>query len=276
MALVEIDSLDDPRLEPYRDLKDTNRTRWFDRFVAEGEKLTQRLLASSCGVLSVLVDRTHLERLRPHLRDDIEVLIVADRLVPQIVGFNFHRGVLACGLRPENATLEQLRIGESLRDSLPVLEKPAYPGVRLVVLADVQDPENLGTIIRTGAAFGINGMLLGNACADPFSRRVLRTSMGAVWRIPLRRSPDLAHDLHRMRREFDVQLAATLLSDDATTLANFTPPARLALIMGNEGHGLSSELIDLCDHRLTLPMHPGTDSLNVSIAAGIFIYHLTR
>lgn len=261
MTVHMIESLDDPRLEPYRHLKDTNRTRWFGRFVAEGEKLTQRLLASFCEVESLLVDRTHLERLSPHLRPEIEVLVVADRLVPQIVGFNFHRGVLACGKRPAGATLEQI--------TLP-LDKP----LRLVVLPDVQDPENLGTIIRTSAAFGIDAILLGAACADPFSRRVLRTSMGAVWRLPIVQSGDLVADLRRLRDEFDVQPIATVLAHDAIPLSDFTPPPRWAVLFGNEGHGLDESCVGLCEHRLTLPMREGTDSLNVSIAAGVFLYGL--
>jgi tRNA G18 (ribose-2'-O)-methylase SpoU len=113
VPLHSIHSLDDPRLEPYRNLKDTNRTRWFDLFVAEGEKLTRRLLESSCRVRSVLVDHTHLERLRPHLRPELDVLLVAEALVPQIVGFSFHRGVLACGHRPENPPLETLAAATS-------------------------------------------------------------------------------------------------------------------------------------------------------------------
>lgn len=261
MPVHAINSLEDPRLEPYRNLKDTNRTRWFDLFVAEGEKLTRRLLDSACHVESVLVDHTHLERLQPHLREELDVLVVADRLVPQIVGFNFHRGVLACGRRPENAPLEQIAAPRSGR-------------LRLVVLPDVQDPENLGTIIRTSAAFGFHGVLLGGACADAYSRRVLRTSMGAVWRLPLRQSNDLADDLRRLRHEFTVDLAATLVAAEAQPLAAFSPPQRLALLLGNEGHGLADEWVELCQHRLTLPMQPGTDSLNVAVAAGIFLYQI--
>ncbi len=259
----KIESLDDPRLMPYRHLKDTNRTRWFETFVAEGEKLTLRLLDSACSVESVLVDRTHLERLRPQLREDLEVLVVENRLVPEIVGFNFHRGVLACGRRPENPALEQMA-------------KPVDRRLRLVVLPDVQDPENLGTIVRTSAALGVDAVLLGRDCADPYSRRVLRTSMGAVWRVPLRQCPDLLADLRRLRHEFAIDLAATVLAADAQPLANFQPPARLALLLGNEGHGLGNECIAACQHRLMLPMQPGTDSLNVSIAAGIFLYQLMQ
>ena len=258
-----ISSLDDPRLEPYRNLKDTNRTRWFGLFVAEGEKLTQRLLASDCRVESVLVDQSHLERLRPLLREEIDVLLVADRMVEQIVGLNFHRGVLACGRRPENQPLEQM----AARGIKPL---------RLVVLPDVQDTENLGTILRTSAAFGVHGVLLGRDCADPFSRRVLRTSMGAVLRLPLRQSPDLEEELARLRDDFQVPLAATVVDAEAQSLDDFVAPPRLAVLFGNEGHGLGENLVRLCDFRITLPMRPGTDSLNVSIAAGIFLYHLAK
>lgn len=262
MVLSTIESLDDPRLAPYRHLKDTNRTRWLDRFVAEGEKLALRLLESSCRVHSVLVDRAHLERLRPHLRDDLDVLVVENRLVSQIVGFNFHRGVLACGYRPQNAALESIAA-------------PTGP-LRLVMLDDVQDPENLGTIIRASAALGADSVVLGPACADPFSRRVLRTSMGGVWRLPLRRAEDLVLDLRRLRDEFHVQTIATVLAEDAQELCRFTPPERWALLLGNEGRGLNRECLEQCPRRVTLPMQAGTDSLNVAIAAGIFLYELTR
>lgn len=262
MIHSSIESLDDPRLAPYRDLKDTNRTRWLDRFVAEGEKLTLRLLESSCRIHSVLVERTHLERLRPCLPHELDVLVVENRLVSQIVGFNFHRGVLACGYRPENVALESIA---------------AKPGpLRLVVLGDVQDPENLGAIIRTSVAFGANAILLGPACADPFSRRVLRTSMGGVWRVPLRRAENLVSDLRRLREQFDVQVIATVLADDARPLYGFAPPERWALLLGNEGHGLGRECVEQCQQRITMPMQAGTDSLNVAIAAGIFLYELTR
>jgi tRNA G18 (ribose-2'-O)-methylase SpoU len=262
MAVHEIESLDDPRLEPYRQLKDTNRTRGFGRFVAEGEKLTLRLLASACEVESVLVDRTHLVRLSPYLSPNLQVLVVADRLVPQIVGFNFHRGVLACGKRPASAALDQLA---------HPLDKP----LRIVVLPDVQDPENLGMIIRTSAAFGIDAIVLGQACADPYSRRVLRTSMGAVFRLPLVQSNDLASDPRWLRDEFAVTTIATVLLPDAAPLSGFQPPPRWAILFGNEGHGLDDNTAQLCDHRLTLPMREGTDSLNVSIAAGVFLYQLS-
>jgi tRNA G18 (ribose-2'-O)-methylase SpoU len=263
MPRFEVQSLDDPRLEPFRHLKDTNRTRWSSQFVAEGEKLVRRLLESNVAVVSILVDHQHLERLAPWLTPDVDVLVVADRLVPQIVGFNFHRGVLGCGLRKPSPTLDEIAT---------TAERP----LTLVICPDVQDPENLGVIARTGAALGVDALLLGPRSGDPFSRRVLRVSMGAVLRLPIRRSNNLLADMHELRERYDVQLAATVLSDQAEPLASVVRPARFGLVFGNEGHGLDPDWIAACDRRLTIPMQAGADSLNVSVAVGIFLYHLAQ
>ena len=99
MSPTFIQSLDDPRLQPYRNLKDTNQTRWSGRFVCEGEKLTLRLLESDFQTSSVLLDQPHYDRLSPRIPHGVETLVVPAKMVPQIVGFNFHRGVLACGVR---------------------------------------------------------------------------------------------------------------------------------------------------------------------------------
>lgn len=261
MPRLELSSLDDPRLEPFRNLKDTNRTRWQSVFVVEGEKLVQRMLVSDFPVVSVLADRQHEERLAPWLRPEVEVLVVDDRLVSQIVGFNFHRGVLACAQRMPCPSLDQIA-------------SPIDRRLTLVVCSDVQDPENLGTIARTSLALGVDAMLLGPKCGDAFSRRVLRTSMGAVLRLPIRPCDDLLADLRELQTRWQVQLAATILSPLAESLAGFVRPPRFALLLGNEGHGLDAEVVAACDRQLTIPMQAGADSLNVSVAAGILLYHL--
>ena len=120
MPVYTIETLDDPRLEPYRQPQGHQSHPLVRSFRGRGGKAHAcGCWHSSCRVLSVLVDRTHLERLRPHLRDELDVLVVADRLVPQIVGFNFHRGVLACGRRPDNVPLDK---------SQPIGETPAAAG----------------------------------------------------------------------------------------------------------------------------------------------------
>ena len=252
-------SLDDPRLEPYRHLKDTNRTRWANVFIVEGEKLVRRLIASRFPVESVLLGERFVEQLGPLVPQEVPAYVVPDELVEPLVGYNFHRGILACGRRLPGPPLAELAA-------------PNKP-LALAVCPDVQDPVNLGSILRIANAFGADGVLVGRGSADPFSRRVLRVSMGAALRVPIVETESVTAALDSLRA-LDVQLLATVLADDAEPLNQFAPPQRFALLLGSEGHGLAPEIIARCDHRLTIPMREGVDSLNVAVAAGIFLHHL--
>ena len=99
--------------------------------------------------------------------------------------------------------------------------------------------------------------------------------MGAALRLSILESPDLERDLRRLRDEWQVKLFATVLDDAAEPLVHVAKPLRLALLFGNEADGLDARWQTLCDRRLTIPMQPGTDSLNVAIAAGIFLHHFS-
>ena len=259
-----IESLDDPALAPYRELKRSNLTRWSERFIAEGDKVVVRLLASDFAIESVLAAQSFVPLVLPLLqsRPTTRLLVAADHLVPQIVGFNFHRGLLACGIRRSNPTLAEI---------CPAAKQPA----RIVVCPDVQGPDNLGQIIRTSCALGVDGVIVGPRAGDPFSRRVLRVSMGTAFSVPIYESNCLAGDLERMRRELAIEPVATVLDETAAPLSSFQCPPRAAILLGGEGHGLDRELIELCDQRITIPMQRGTNSLNVAVAAGIVLHHCT-
>ena len=262
MQRLNVDSLDDPALAPYRDLKRSNLTRWSGRFIAEGDKVVFRLLASGFEVESVLAAESFVSLVEPLLeaRAATVLLVAADDLLPQIVGFNFHRGLLACGRRRPNP---------SLSDFCPSVERAAL----LVVCPNVQGPDNLGQILRTSCALGVDGVIVGPHGGDPFSRRVLRVSMGTAFYLPIYESDSLVADLKCLRSDLAVELVATVLDEAATPLASFRCPRRAAVLFGGEGHGLDHELTDLCGHRVTIPMRRGTDSLNVAVAAGIVLHH---
>jgi tRNA G18 (ribose-2'-O)-methylase SpoU len=257
-----LDSVSDPRLVPYRDLKRSNLTRWSGRFIAEGEKLVRRLLASRFALDSVLVAERFLDEFEPLVPPEVLLLVVPDGLVPEIVGFNFHRGVLACGRRLPRRTLDETVSNQGR--------------LTLVICPDVQDPENLGGILRASAAFGADAVVLGERCGDPFSRRVLRVSMGTAFQVPIVESQDLAADLDRLRDQFGVELAATVLADDAERLSDTGRPQRLGLLFGSEGHGLDPEWVARCPRRITVPMAGGTDSLNVAMAVAVCLYHFAH
>jgi tRNA G18 (ribose-2'-O)-methylase SpoU len=261
MPILEIRSLDDPRLEPYRNLKRTNATRWSDRFIAEGDKLVRRAIAAGIAIESLLVGRRYAPEFATLVSQEVPLYRVDDAAIEELIGFNFHRGVLAHARRPSPLSLD------ALLATLP-------PQATIVLCPDLQDPENLGTLIRTSLALGVSALLLGPQTCDPFSRRVLRTSMGAAFTLPLLRGTNLAAELTRLRRD-GFQVVATVTAAPATPLVRFIPPPRTAILIGNEAHGLSAEWLAQSDVRLTIPMRPGVDSLNAAIAAGIVLYHLT-
>ena len=262
MPRIPIHDLDDPRLSDYRALPRSNLTRHAGRFIAEGRLLVERLAASRFPLISVVCSSSDLHRLPEGLPEELPVYVLPKRQVSELIGFQFHRGMLACGKRQANPMLAELHATE--------LASPI-----VVVCPQVVDPTNLGAIIRNGCAFGVGGLLLGPGCADPYSRRVIRVSMGNCWQLPIRESPNLAEDLQTLRQEAAFEIVGTVLDPTAEPLVSAGRTRRLALLFGSEGHGLTPDWIQLCDRTVTLPMQRNTDSLNVAVATGVMLYHFT-
>jgi tRNA G18 (ribose-2'-O)-methylase SpoU len=257
MPFVDIDDVNDTRLDPYRGLNIQNLTRSAGRLIAESRLLVQRLLVSTLKTESILSDRRFASELQPVAATDVPVFLMPTARLRQVVGFHFHRGMLACARRPDNPPLTDL------------LSQAA--GI-LVVCAQVVDPTNLAGVIRNAAAFGAQGVLLGPHCADPFSRRVVRVSMGAAFVLPIRIATNLQSELRELALLHAYRRVATVLDPQAAPIWAANKPARLALVFGSEGHGLDAEIIAECDEQVTLPMQLSTDSLNLATASGIFLY----
>ncbi len=262
MPRVSLAGLDDPRLSVFRDLPRANLTALSGRFVVEGKWLVERLAASDYATESILVDERQLTLLPAGLAEETPVYVLPHDDIERLIGFNFHRGILACGLRKPFSS--------------PVDIVPKIGPATLVACLDIHDPTNLGSILRNCAAFGVDGVLLSRNCADPFSRRVLRVSMGTAFKLRIATMPDSAIELERLRSECHCELLAAVLEDDAERLETVARSERMVLLIGNEGHGLPQACVDLCDRRITLPMQLGTDSLNAAAATAVFLYHFMR
>ncbi|AGA29751.1 TrmH family RNA methyltransferase [Singulisphaera acidiphila] len=261
MPQVLIDNLDDPRIAKYRHLKRTNQTRDDDQFVVEGEKLLERLVESVFPLASVLATERHAPRVEAIIPSDIPFYVVSPDLISVIVGFNFHRGVLACGYRRPWPDLADL-VGRAERSTI-------------VVCPELNNPENLGTIVRIGDVFGVDAVLVGGSCPDPLSRRVLRVSMGTSLRLPVIVREDLDTELNRLRSDWGFELMATVVDPRAEPFESVPRPERLALFMGSESEGLDPHWIHQCQRQVTIPMRQDAESLNVAVAAGIFLYHFS-
>jgi len=263
ISRIDLQSLDDPRLEPYRNLKRTNLTRWSGLFIAEGIRLVERLIQSDFQIASLLTADTHLRRVPEGIPDDVPVFVAPLAVLEQLVGYQFHNGMLACGYRKEPPAVEEWFADRT--------------GPRLIVgCPHTADPDNLGTIIRIAAAFGADGLLVGNASADPFSRRTLRISMGNAFLLPIRETTSFLDDMQRMQRDFGYTVCASLLDPHAIPLARATRPERMLLLLGNEADGLPESLANASDQKIVIPMADQIDSLNVGVAAGIMLHHYTQ
>lgn len=262
MPYIRLNDVNDSQLAPYRDLPKSNWTSLSGRFIVEGPLMVERLAASDFETESVVVDERRVGALPAAISRDIPVYVLAPSEIEKLIGFNFHRGILACGRR------KPLTRGSDW--TLDHATESIYVGC-----VDVQDPTNLGGILRNGAAFGVDGILLFGATADPFSRRVLRVSMGTAFKLRIARG-DGVDALREFREQAGVELLATVLDPAAEPLESATRPRRAMLLIGNEGYGLDSKWTEACDRRVTLSMKHDTDSLNAAAASAVLLYHFTR
>lgn len=146
---------------------------------------------------------------------------------------------------------------------------------KFLLLSSLQDPGNIGTILRTAAAFGVDGVILSEDCPDLYGPKVLRASMGGVFKVPVRVTSDLCGCVRELR-DSGITVYAAALDDSAVSVRELSLKDGCAVVIGNEGNGLSNELIGQCSHTLKIPMRPDSESLNAAMAAGIILWEMNR
>ncbi len=263
MQLIHITDPHDSRIAPYSDIKERT-LRGENMFIAEGELVVQRLAESHYKIQSVFVDESRLsvwESIAAQFcRENVLVYVSSTSDMRSIVGYDFHLGMMAAGVREEETDID-------------LLLNPSFS--RLVCLPACVKPDNLGSVFRSSAALGVDGILLGVQSCDPLGRRSLRTSMAATLKIPWVRRTDVLVPLAHLQKQ-GYQLVGTVLRDDAENLNQFVWPEKTVLLMGNEYSGLDENLIQICDHLITIPMSNNVDSLNLGVSTGIFLYSFLR
>ncbi len=274
---MRIERPDDPRLGDYIELRELGHQPEARRFVAESAFAVERLLASGFEVRSVLGTAGHLGRLAPVLagRPEVEVYEAEQGVIGETVGFNFHRGVAACGVRPPALRWDGVS-EETDRSALTVwTDVLARPRAQVLVAQGLHDPANVGSIIRSARAFGVDLVALDRRGADPLSRRAIRAAMGNVFAQPVVGIHDLAGALAEARRSGAQVLAATV-GPRARPLGTERRAARRVLLVGSEGFGLPEALLRTADEEVTIPIAAGVDSLGVAAATAVLLYGLAR
>lgn len=225
-----------------------------DHLLIEGEFAVIRALQSEVAIHRIVATPKVAARLHAQFQQT-QIYAVSAAELKALAGYNFHRGCMASAARPRLS--------------------PGTPLHRGVIAMGLTDPLNLGALIRNIKAFGAAGLWIGPGCADPFSRRCTRASMGHNFSVPLFTLQDPMASLDALDLA-GIRSIAAALGERASPLPTFVTPERWTLWVGNEGHGLDPQLRDRCSHWVQIPMSPGSDSVNVATATGIFLYHLSR
>ena len=254
--MKEISSVHNPRAAALRELQRARARREQGLFLADSVKMVREALALSlCRTLIVERGREgeYARELEQAEALGCEVLLVAPPVMGSLSEQKTPQGIMATvAIRPEPQTLS---------------------GSLIVALDGVQDPGNVGTILRTADAAGFDGALLSGACADLYSAKTLRATMGSVFRVPTRRTDDLPAALAAMR-EAGYAIVATELG--GADFYAHCPHQSCVLVIGSEGRGVSEAVRAVATHHLALPMRGGAESLNAAVAAGIMIYEMAR
>ena len=290
-AIIRVDDLDDARLAPYWNLRERT-LRGESIFIAEGALVVERLLRSPYEVESILIVRgaQDLDAVLRFAPPNVPIYSVDGRAAGnKLLGFEFHQGVLALGRRASVPNfvegIERYFSGESRRapdaNARPYAPNDDSNGRRAwVVLPDATKPDNLGLVFRCAAALNAEGVVLGERCCDPFSRRALRVSMGGVLQTPIYQATNLLEEIQEVKRRRAIPFYATVLDDEAKTLPDlareFHATREAAFVFGNEYSGLTPEIVALCDQKVVIPMRGDVDSLNLGVSVGVFLYEFNR
>ena len=281
MNFIEITDINAPELDVFSRITEPQLRTYFEPeigiFLAETANVIMRAIEAGYEPLSMLVEKERLEAEAGPVFECIEkycgkeklismpVYIAARDIVTQLTGYTLVRGLwMTLRRRPE------ISVEEFCRDKK-----------RITVLMDVVNPTNVGAIIRSAAALGMDGVLLTHASVDPLTRRSARVSMGTCFQIPwtkatLEQSEGL--NLLDILHSYGFQTVAMALTEDSTSIDNDEIRAneKLAVLMGSEGPGLPKEVIAASDYRVMIPMYHGVDSLNVAAASAVAFWELTK
>ena len=266
MHVVRVDNLDDPRLAVYRSLRRIAALKKGAAFVAEGARLVRKLLATGLPIESILLDEKWLEALSPaleaHHDSALPVYLTSKDELQRIIGYHVHQGVMAVARAPQAPPLNDVLSGAS--------------SPLLIALAGVSSHDNVGGILRTAAGFGATGMLLDRASCDPFVRRAARTSMGAIFALPIWRVDDLPATLIRLRDEHGIRSLAAHVHEPYEDLPTANLSGGTVIVLGAEGTGVPDDVVAACDASVRIPMDPSFDCFNVATAAAIIMYEVAR
>ena len=281
MNWIEISDLEAPELEVFSKLSEVQLLHYYEPapgiFIAESANVILRALEAGYEPCSLLLETQRVEKEGRPVLDKIEeiygreflekvpIYIAEHEIVTRLTGYSLVRGLWAVLRRKPLQDLNGFCEGKN----------------RLAVLYEVVNPTNVGAILRSAAALGMDGALLTKGTVNPLTRRSARVSMGTVFQIPWtiagKEEPEGVDFVKRLGA-LGFQTVAMALTEDSVSVRDerLKSAKRLAVILGTEGDGLPKDVMEACDYRVMIPMHHGVDSLNVAAASALAFWELGR
>ncbi len=267
---TEVTSINTPELSIYHELSENQLYHINEPalgiFIAESPKVITRALDTGYEPISLLLEKGQSEKeasdivLRCNSSFNIPIYIAEPDVLTGITGFHLTRGVL-CAMK---------------RKELPKVDEICSSARRIAVLENVTNPTNIGAIVRSAAALGMDAVLFTNGCSDPLYRRAARVSMGTIFQIPWTFLPsgkefEALHSLGFKTVAMALRNDTKNINDDELHECD-----KLAVFLGAEGDGLLPETISACDYCVRIPMSHGVDSLNVAAASAVAFWELSK
>lgn len=268
--IIEITNFEAPELDIYARITEVQLLNRHEPekgiFIAESPKVIERALDAGCIPISFLTEHRHIEGQAKELIKrcaDIPVYTAEFDILTKLTGFQLTRGTLCAMYRPKLPSVEEVCAGAS----------------RIAVLENIMNPTNIGAIFRSAAALNMDAVLLTSDCSNPLYRRAIRVSMGTVFQIPwtfLENKAEQQYKGIQLLQKFGFQTAAMALNDQSVSIDDprLMEAEKLAVVLGSEGEGLTSETIAQCNYTVKIPMSHGVDSLNVAAASAVAFWQL--
>ena len=270
--VIEITDFTAPELDVYARLSEGQLLNRAEpekgMFIAESPRVIERALDAGCVPVSFLSEDRHIEKEAKEILErcgEIPAYVASFDVLTQLTGYKLTRGMLCAMYRPRLRTPEEVCQGAR----------------RIAVLESVVNPTNVGAIFRSAAALNMDGILLTSDCSDPLYRRSLRVSMGTAFQIPwtyFDKQITWPMEGQAFLKEQGFQMVAIALRDDTVNIDNpgLHKEEKLAIVLGTEGEGLTSQTIASCDYTVKIPMSHGVDSLNVAAASAVAFWELGK
>ena len=268
--MIEIKQLNIPELAIYHELSENQLYHINEPelgiFIAESPKVIGRALDAGYEPISLLLEKNQSENEAKEIIErcnnsfDIPIYVAESEVLTKITGFHLTRGVL-CAMR---------------RKKLPSVADICKNARRIAVLENVTNPTNLGAIVRSAAALGMEAVLFTHGCTDPLYRRAARVSMGTVFQVPWTFLPE-GKEFESLQ-SLGFKTVAMALRNDTKDIGDeeLRSTDKLAIFLGAEGDGLLPETISACDYCVKIPMAHGVDSLNVAAASAVAFWELSK